>query len=684
MGTDLICLQVHIGEKSKTDFRESVIQSTRQHVLKEGYVETAPENHPYFSGMEIFIGPSGDSSWLTVLGFDTILRELAKSLSAILETTVVFISLIDSDVVHLRRYDNGKMVDEYCNAPHLISLYAIDPDLQSEWEGIDEDDLIAMNKGNLEHWRDLFVASVNPDDIRQIWDSDPVFADDILWATVEALGMNGEQMTHEFGDDQEAFTRLTFEIKVKHSSSQEKPFQPVQAEGPPKLKIVGHNEFTKVYVGQKIDLQIWTQNEGVAFKGLDIFVWGTAVDKNIVHFDEIKSYRPQGFGKEDEGAFVSIVGQLEGLEIPMLAANLEAFEFPHGVVGELDMELTLNMEMIFALSQTQVQFNFPLVITAEGLGEFFIAFVPHDNQEDDQTIYHASLESTPTPRQPLPSKDATRPPHPDELQLLASPDSLFGLVSLGTIQEQSTHIVASAFEDWAEMIGGIKKGNFVTYLRPSLNLKSKKENISAVDIPGSHQWEKFRNSLGSCVSFSIHHNKGGVLYDVSTLSFQSSNEEPAPQLMFYFVPDIPNEAEFNNVKMWLMKMMDQLMIETNGFQAIVGQWGWQGPPTDIRTNMTLYEVACSIGGQCTTARFWCQTFLRGVTPNLWLGQALLDRLGDRGPLESISTVVPFGAGVRVTLNEGRTLDDLEVAIDPLLARESDWRTGMRRLYPRKK
>ncbi|MCL4266841.1 MAG: hypothetical protein KJ069_26915 [Anaerolineae bacterium] len=128
-------------------------------------------------------------------------------------------------------------------------------------------------------------------------------------------------------------------------------------------------------------------------------------------------------------------------------------------------------------------------------------------------------------------------------------------------------------------------------------------------------------------------------------------------------------------------MVNRLMTAASGLQAIVGKWEWRMAP--ISLDMTPYEEACNINGQCTTAHFWCQRFLRGVTSHLWLGPDLLEHLPDRERLDSVATITSYGEGIYVTLNERATLDELEEALDSLLPREIDWRNGMARLYPHK-
>lgn len=678
MGTTLSCLQVYVGGKQNAQVRKVVIETIRQQILDQGYIETLPPKHEQYPDSELFVGPPTDSPWLTVFVTYGNLPEIAQNVSATIQNTVIFISLIDSDVVHLQRYHKGKVLDEYCNAPHLYNLYGINLDSPPDWNEIEENDLKAMTRGNLANWHDLFVQGVNPDEIRAIWDSEPVFADDILWATAAALGMNAEEMLSDSWADQgrESFTRLTFQLK-------EKPPYETKVEGPPKLTLSSYVELGEVYVGQQLNLQISVQNEGGDFAGLDILAWGSALDKGIVHLSEAEMFKAVDFEKKEAISFAPATGKLEAQEVPLLVASQPTFKFPQGVAGGLQIGAGGNWQKLLqAMGQTQVIFNIPVSIKKTGSGDLFIAFTPHANRENGQAIYQASLKALPMPRRPLPSKDAIQPIHPDSLRLLETPTTLFGLVSLGADRKQSAEIVAKAIEDWVATIVSTNSASLDTYLRSALNLQSKKKRLSVTDIPASSHWKNLREGLKDCVSFSIHHKTATVVYDVSTLSFQVSDEEPAPQLMFYHPLLELDEKEQDKLNEWLLETINHLMTETSSLQAMVGTWGWWGM-APISLDITPYEAACNIGGQCTTARFWCQRFLRGVTPHLWLGSDLLAHLTGRDRLDSVATIASSGTGISITLNEGATIDELEMALDSLLAREMDWRNAMNRLYPRK-
>jgi hypothetical protein len=149
MGTSLACLQVYVGVNQKTDVRNVVIDAVRNKILNQGYIETSAQQNDPSPDRELFVGPLDDSPWLTVFVTSSHLREIAKDLSTAIEGTVIFVSLLDSDVVHLRRYSNGQMVDEYCNAPHLYDLYGTDPDSLSDWSETAKNRLKAMTRGDL-------------------------------------------------------------------------------------------------------------------------------------------------------------------------------------------------------------------------------------------------------------------------------------------------------------------------------------------------------------------------------------------------------------------------------------------------------------------------------------------------------------------------------------------------------
>ena len=66
---------------------------------------------------------------------------------------------------------------------------------------------------------------------------------------------------------------------------------------------------------------------------------------------------------------------------------------------------------------------------------------------------------------------------------------------------------------------------------------------------------------------------------------------------------------------------------------------------------------------------WCRNVLRMVTPHMWICRALFDQV-DRAALESVAQVTETNDAFKITLREGQGLDDLELALLPILPIES--------------
>ena len=66
---------------------------------------------------------------------------------------------------------------------------------------------------------------------------------------------------------------------------------------------------------------------------------------------------------------------------------------------------------------------------------------------------------------------------------------------------------------------------------------------------------------------------------------------------------------------------------------------------------------------------WCSNVLRMVTPHMWICRALLEQV-DRAALEAVAQVTETNDAFKIALREGQGLDDLELALLPVLPVES--------------
>lgn len=118
----------------------------------------------------------------------------------------------------------------------------------------------------------------------------------------------------------------------------------------------------------------------------------------------------------------------------------------------------------------------------------------------------------------------------------------------------------------------------------------------------------------------------------------------------------------------LVEAIDRLATDGVVLQAFVTRWG-QTPGPDV----TPYELACGVHGQCTTQRAWATRWLRGLGPgHLWLGRELAARVPGVGG-------VPLGEARRVAVGD---LATAEAALAELLPSGSDWQAGVMRRHGR--
>jgi hypothetical protein len=66
---------------------------------------------------------------------------------------------------------------------------------------------------------------------------------------------------------------------------------------------------------------------------------------------------------------------------------------------------------------------------------------------------------------------------------------------------------------------------------------------------------------------------------------------------------------------------------------------------------------------------WCKNVLRMITPHMWVCRALIDQL-DRAALDRVAHVTETNDAFKIALREGQGLDDLELALLPILPVES--------------
>jgi hypothetical protein len=128
--------------------------------------------------------------------------------------------------------------------------------------------------------------------------------------------------------------------------------------------------------------------------------------------------------------------------------------------------------------------------------------------------------------------------------------------------------------------------------------------------------------------------------------------------------------------------IDQLAAQHSVLQAWHTQYTWQ-PLFDHANDYrrTVYEEhsvlnwfrgivpdGSGLNGPKMSLQ-WCSHVLRMITPHMWICRALLEQV-DRAALEAVAQVDEVNDAFKIVLREGKGLDDLELALLPVLPVES--------------
>lgn len=671
MGLTLACVMVLVEETKKESKREQIIDETTRMVLDGPYFETSDkdDNDP---DRYVNVSPSGEGRWLTIFDSAGDLRSLAKSLSTRINGTAIYINLIDSDVIHLRRYTQGSSVDDYCNNPTIYDLYSDDPDRQSDWGDLTEEELKSVTQGDLSKWRDLFLEGGSIESLSALWQSRPVFADDILWATAYALGMDKDEIFH--ADQSTEFEQLTFRL------SEPRRYE-IEATGPPLLELVSYAPEEEYFVDYPFMLSITAQNNGKSSKGAHVAVYGDGIDQGLVEIEKVilRSHDPEMVA---ESKFIKIKATSEGKEIDSWLGHLPDFELPQGLEGGNDVLLqkSVSWQKAFeALDKTR--FSVSIVGTARrtGRGNIYQAIMPAENPIDGRVSNATAIVSYPGPRRPLRSVEARHLVQPFHLRNLETPVHLFGLIVMGTDQASSAERAGEEIKAWANLISAFGEDRLKVSTKTDVAMMPTERKLRVDDIKTVEFWDKQTRELGNCMSFRIDGKSSQVLFDNDPMFFQNSKYKPAPHFAVWFTVADFDEGTLITIEEWIVDVIDRLMLETNGLQAMVGKWDWFNYPNIY---VTPYEVATGIGSTGSTSDYWCQKYLRGVTEHLWLGPDLISKIDDVTQLSTLAKMTQIDRNIRVDLHESSDLGEFEKALASILPSEQNWLDGYEEMFRR--
>ncbi|MCB8958874.1 MAG: hypothetical protein H6651_01040 [Ardenticatenales bacterium] len=660
-------IQVYLGSEDREKYRTQVLTLLRRWSEEQGLVEY-PSESVADADRTFYVGFLGDSPWLTVIDSQGGHNKISQYLSDGLKGTVVSAALYDSDAVILERFTNGLSVDQYCSVPALLSIAELEmnPFDLTDVPVKAEEEL----RGDLGKWADLFRQGTDMEKMRQIWDSKPIFADDIFWATTDALGMVDQELAFDFWEDSDQYTSMHFRVQA------EKQYEK-KATGVPRLNIHAASEQRDLFEGQAIEIYVNCQNVGGDAKGLDVLVWGTAISSGQVRPTAIKADVRASGRLADDQSLELVTGFLNGQELEHYKQTFAQLVLPAGIADPTAAIQQPGINLIkahAALYDANIQFIFKLDVLRAGESELQIAFVPHGDMWEGFAVHSLNLSIEPPPRLPLRSLQARMPPLIYARDMMRT-THLFGLYSLTVVQNTATQL---AVEILAQLLTRIAPSETVTLsITNSVRHQPEHRKLRVEHIIDEGHRHEIQEASKDACHIRCDWSKGSLLFDARPLKPHPEPRETAAHILIIQDTTLLSDEELAVLTNWLPELADRLMLDQTLLQAVAGSWHWPNP---YYLDYTPYEVACSLNGQCTMTRRWCRQFLRAVTSQIWLGPSLVAQLDSLIELSQIADLLDLNKGLRIALRADATLNDLERLLDPILPSEQDWQRHMRRWF----
>jgi hypothetical protein len=131
----------------------------------------------------------------------------------------------------------------------------------------------------------------------------------------------------------------------------------------------------------------------------------------------------------------------------------------------------------------------------------------------------------------------------------------------------------------------------------------------------------------------------------------------------------------------MARQIDRFAAENSPFQAWHGQCTWvplfdqaahgQFTPYENVSALNWFRGVAAGGGlhRKLMSVQWCSNVLRMLTPQMWLCRNLMDQVNSTA-LEQVAQVTETNGTYRIVLRSGRGLDELELALLPILPIEN--------------
>lgn len=635
MGLTAESVHIQVGEGFPGAIRNRAVESVREHLRHEGFVEVDDEAA---SDRVVTLGPVEGYRWISVLDSQPgSLEKLARAVSKDLAATAVGTMVFDSDDIFVVLMKNGKRVDRYERA-----------------EG-------RTRRADPERW----PCEGKTEAFREALEARPLFAEEQLARLAEALGIDSTIcLTPASEVNGEGFIHLYF----RHSST---AGQPRAASGPPEFRSPGaaYAPF-ELGVGEKLwqSMTGYVTNKGGAGTGVRVTVGGTALGDELIRVDAIHVLQP-GNPQVTE---IRLEGSLSA-ELPELRMGAGIIQPAAGNVFQLINQMRKRAKQPADFAGTVSAYVSGEAITP-GQGTLTLTFEPLDNPGRGAASQQFSLIVRPRARTPL-KASANMPGMQMFMRCLEDPRHVVAIASLA--QRPGVRAAAiEAIEIWARFLQPLRAERWHMLQSGTGMLSLPKQHKSrSSDLLSDKHWKTVRSRFEECSGCSGHLGEevregnemwegcAGWGFDPSTLQATMLQTHFSPQLAFWLDTQAFDRAVVKEAESVIASIFDRLLEQGVLHQAFQARWRC-GSLSAVPS--TIYEMACGVQGQCTTAEAWCKRYLRGVGSRVWLGPDLCQHLGETA------------AGLR--LDWTGSLDQLEAKLARVLAGREEWEQGIRAMY----
>ncbi len=665
MGSFFTNIHVCARGLDAAEARACVLTALRETLVDQGFV-AGEEGQPSDRTLLVHAG----TDWIAV--YDEAceaqrpedLDRLATDLSRQLRTYAVTILVHDSDVLEMGLFRAGARVDRFSSNPrHGGGAAATE-----------------AAAGSPEKWAQVLAAGSHVDDLAAVWRKEKLFAEDTLAQTAPLLGMDPARAGIGFNyadEDDGAYVALHFCHAVR-------PAHEAPAEGPTSFEMAAYAPAIDASVGFRFQIGCSVRNSGGASQGLSVVAWGAALDQGLLSVDSVELV----VGLPAHGRLLSaLTEERAGADgTKMRVVSFPDLTIPAGVSGGVAALVGLTPQaMVERVYAAQVHANVYGMGLSAGEADIHIGFVPAA-APSGQYAHTQAARVYPRSRKPLRAAPAVEA---YALRPLDGRSTLFALTSFDRDPPLAGRIAAGIIERWAALVDD--SGKLALTIFPSEpGARPRTGSAKLKNFWSSARWRKLQAEL-----------QAEQLVSGARAEADDEGASAAPPFGFSFGRSLlPREAspdpELPTLALWIdvarapaerveaatataARLMDEVMTEHGGVQALSARWSWR-PSSSL--DMTPYEVACGVGGQCTLRRSWQSAFVRGVAVgSLWLGDALTKAVADTVVLRQRTDVVVESKthGLKISVAQESGLDAVEAALAAVLPGKDEWMAGIHRM-----